>query len=139
MDNGDFAPYWFESGSPSFLFKLMQQQDYDILDLEDCEMRVSEFTKFDIEGMQLIPLLYQSGYLTIKDYNTTTNIIKLGFPNEEVWSAFSQELITFIYPKTRPAFYGKFPAYLIDGQPEEAMDLLHQFLAGIPYDVHEET
>jgi hypothetical protein len=139
MDNGKFSHYWFESGSPAFLYKLMQQQDFDIVDVEDCEMNVAEFTKFDIEGMQLIPLLYQSGYLTIKEYYADKEAIKLGFPNEEVWSAFSQQLIGFLYPKPATAFVWKFPGYLIDGQPEEAMDLLHQFLAGIPYDVHEDT
>jgi hypothetical protein len=137
MDDGDFAPYWFESGSPTFLYRLMQEQNFDILDLEDCEMNVKEFTNFDIEGMQLIPLLYQSGYLTIKEYDI--DVIKLGFPNEEVWSAFSQQLLIFMFPETKSAFYGKLPSYLIKGQPEEAMELLHQFFAGIPYDVHPDT
>jgi hypothetical protein len=139
MDDGKFAPYWFESGSPTFLYRLMKEQNFDILDLEDCEMNVNEFTNFDIEGMQLIPLLYQSGYLTIKDYIIDENIIKLGFPNEEVLSAFSQQLVAYMFPQTKSAFYGKFPSYLIKGEPEEAMELLHQFLAGIPYDVHPDT
>jgi hypothetical protein len=139
MNDGDFSPYWFESGSPAFLYTLMQNQDFDIVDLEETEMPVSAFTNFDIDGMQLLPLLYQSGYLTIKDYDEDTNTIKLGFPNEEVWSAFSQQLIVFLFPQTADAFYGKFPGCLIKGQPEEAMDLLHQFLASIPYDVHEDT
>jgi hypothetical protein len=137
MDDGKFAPYWFESGSPTFLYRLMQEQNFDILDLEDCEMNVKEFTNFDIEGMQLIPLLYQSGYLTIKEYDI--DVIKLGFPNEEVWSAFSQQLLIFMFPETKSAFYGKLPNYLIKGEPQEAMELLHQFLAGIPYDVHPDT
>jgi hypothetical protein len=139
MDNGEFAHYWFESGSPTFLYKLMQQQDFDIIDVEDCEVNVTEFTKFDIEGMQLVPLLYQSGYLTIKEYDTDTDTLNLGFPNEEVSSAFSQQLISFLFPKATMSFSGKFPGYLIKGQPEEAMLLLEQFLVGIPYDVHEDT
>jgi hypothetical protein len=102
-------------------------------------MNVEEFTNFDIEGMQLIPLLYQSGYLTIKDYIVGKSKIKLGFPNEEVLSAFSQQLVAYMFPQTKSAFYGKFPSYLIKGQPEEAMELLHQFLVGIPYDVHPDT
>jgi hypothetical protein len=136
---GVFAPYWFESGSPSFLYKLMQEKEYDIIDLEDCEMSVTGFTKFDIEGMQLVPLLYQSGYLTIKEYDSETNMITLGFPNEEVSSAFSDQLIQFMYPNIGTSFNGKFPGHLIKGQPEKAMELLHQFLAGIPYDVHEDS
>jgi hypothetical protein len=139
MDDGKFIPYWFESGSPAFLYQLMKKQNYDIVDLENTEMPLSAFTNFDIEGMQLVPLLYQSGYLTIKDYDSDKNMIKLGFPNEEVWSAFSQQLIVFMYPGARDSFYGKFPGYLIDGQPEDAMELLYQFLSGIPYDVHEDT
>jgi hypothetical protein len=136
---GEFEPYWFESGSPSFLYKLMQKQDFDIVDIENCEMSVTGFTKFDIEGMQLVPLLYQSGYLTIKEYYSDKNVIKLGFPNEEVSSAFSDQLLKFLFPDNTTAFNWKFPGYLIDGQPEEAMELLRQFLAGIPYDVHEDT
>jgi hypothetical protein len=117
----------------------MQEQNFDILDLEDCEMNVEEFTNFDIEGMQLIPLLYQSGYLTIKDYIVGKSKIKLGFPNEEVWSAFSKQLIKFMFPSVTRSFSFNFPGHLIDGEPEEAMELLHQFLAGIPYDVHPDT
>jgi hypothetical protein len=139
MDDGKFMPYWFESGSPTFLYQLMKNQNYDIVDLENTEIPLSAFTNFDIEGMQLVPLLYQSGYLTIREYNTDTNMIKLGFPNEEVWSAFSQQLIVYMYPGARDSFYGKFPGYLIEGQPAEAMELLHRFLSGIPYDVHEDT
>jgi hypothetical protein len=139
MDSGAFEPYWFESGSPSFLYKLMQKQDFDIVDIENCEMSVTGFTKFDIEGMQLVPLLYQSGYLTIKEYDSETNMIALGFPNEEVSSAFSDQLLQFMYPNIGTSFNGKFPGCLIKGQPEEAMELLCQFLAGIPYDVHEDT
>jgi hypothetical protein len=139
VEGGKFAPYWFESGSPGFLYKLMKKQGFDIVDIEGCEMSVTGFTKFDIEGMQLVPLLYQSGYLTIKEYDSETNIITLGFPNEEVSSAFSDQLLQFMYPNIGTSFNGKFPGCLIKGQPEEAMELLHQFLAGIPYDVHEDT
>jgi hypothetical protein len=89
--------------------------------------------------MQLVPLLYQSGYLTIKEYDDDTDVIKLGFPNEEVWSAYSMQLIKYMYSDIIPSFNGKFPSYLIKGQPEEAMELLKQFLSGIPYDVHEDT
>jgi hypothetical protein len=117
----------------------MQTKDFDIVDLEDCGMSVLDFTKFDIEGMQLIPLLYQSGYLTIKDYDEETNMIRLGFPNEEVWSAFSEQFIAFMFPIAATSFNGRFPGYLIKGQPEDAMELLHRFLADIPYDVHEDT
>jgi hypothetical protein len=139
VEGGKFEAYWFESGSPSFFYKLMQSQHFDIFDIEDCEMSVTGFTNFDIEGMQLVPLFYQSGYLTIKEYYSDKNAIKLGFPNEEVSSAFSSQLLKYMFPRRTTAFNWKFPGHLIDGQPEEAMELLHQFLAGIPYDVHENT
>jgi hypothetical protein len=139
MNGGKFSPYWFESGSPAFLYQLMKKQDTDIVDLEDTEIPLSAFTNFDIEGMQLVPLLYQSGYLTIKGYDSEKNMIQLGFPNEEVWSAFSQQLMVSIYPAAANSFQGKFPGYLIDGDIEDALDALKQFLAGIPYDVHEDT
>ncbi|MDR0501333.1 MAG: ATP-binding protein [Coriobacteriales bacterium] len=139
INGGEFRPFWFESGTPTFLYKLMQKQDFQIPDLEGIEVFVSDFTNFDIEGMQLVPLLYQSGYLTIKDYDGDDNTFKLGFPNEEVSSAFSTQLLKFLFPITAPPFYTKLPSLLNKGKLNEAMQLLKEFLAAIPYDVHDDT
>jgi hypothetical protein len=139
VNSGEFGPYWFDSGTPTFLYKLMKKQSYEIPDLEGIEAFVSDFTNFDVEGMQLVPLLYQSGYLTIKDYDEDDNTFKLGFPNEEVSSAFSSQLLKFMFPDTAPAFYTKLPSLLNKGNLEDAMRLLKEFLSAIPYDVHDGT
>ncbi|MDR0501305.1 MAG: ATP-binding protein [Coriobacteriales bacterium] len=139
MKNGKFSPWWFESGTPTFLYKLMRERDFTITDLEGAEVQLREFTNFDIEGMQLLPLLYQSGYLTIKDYDDLDEAFTLGFPNEEVSSAFSSQLLIFLFPENGSTFCLKLPSLLNKGKPDDAMRLLQEFLAAIPYDAHEDT
>ncbi|MBA3954839.1 AAA family ATPase [Candidatus Dependentiae bacterium] len=88
------ANYWFESGTPSFLIKLIQNQ-YDALeDIKDIELSVQSLGTFDITHIPLIPLLFQTGYLTITDYNRETKKYKLNYPNAEVSESFQTFIIT---------------------------------------------
>jgi hypothetical protein len=120
-NDGKFRAYWFESGTPTFLYKLMKERDFDIPERDGAEVFASDFTNFDIEGMQVVPLLYQSGYLTIKEYSPEKDTFRLGFPNDEVESAFSSQLLKFMFPAAAQSFYVRFPGHLIDGDIEGAM------------------
>jgi hypothetical protein len=99
MNDGKFEPYWFNSGTPTFLYRLLKDQHIDIQSLDDLIVSKDSFVKFDIEDLQAVPVLYQSGYLTIKDYSKDSSSFTLGFPNEEVSSAFSKHLLTFMFPR----------------------------------------
>jgi hypothetical protein len=135
INDGNFAPYWFESGSPTFLFKLIRDQRIDIVNLGDLTISQQSFTKFDIENLDAVAVLYQSGYLTIKDYIEESGNFKLGYPNQEVSSAFSKQLLGFTYPNDGTYFADNFPEKLIFGQIDAALQMLKEFLASIPYDI----
>jgi hypothetical protein len=81
----DFAYYRFATGTPTFLTKALRNQNYDIRKFED-NVYISAVSIMDYryENQNLVPLLYQSGYLTIKSYEQDGDFYVLGFPNEEV-------------------------------------------------------
>lgn len=81
FDECDFRDYWFETGKPNFLFKLISKYNFEIAKL-DSEKRTADQLG-DISHIQtdIIPLLYQAGYLTIKSYDKTERQYTLGFPN----------------------------------------------------------
>jgi hypothetical protein len=90
---GKFLPYWYDTGTPTFLVNLIIKQKVNILDLHDMYVRYEDFSKYDIETMRAEPLLYQSGYLTISDYDEDRKRFTLDYPNEEVRSCFAQSLL----------------------------------------------
>ncbi|MFN2340973.1 MAG: AAA family ATPase [Halanaerobium sp.] len=85
--------YWFESGTPGFLIELLKNEQYEIPKLAELEVFKSQLKAYDITRLQLIPLLFQTGYLTIKD-KLNGDFLRLSYPNQEVETAFSQNLIS---------------------------------------------
>jgi hypothetical protein len=141
-NGGEFNPYWYETGTPSFLVKLITEQKINITDLSKMQVGYREFCKYDVEHMRAEPVLYQSGYLTITDYNDDKNRYTLDFPNLEVRSCFSTSLIEqyLQVPADRSrALIFKLPDALEDGEIEEAVDAIRQCLASVPYDIIKET
>jgi len=90
---GEFLPYWYDTGTPTFLINLIIKQKINIFDLTNLHITYEDFQKYDIETMKAEPLLYQSGYLTIKDYDEELNLFTLDYPNEEVRNSFSRSLM----------------------------------------------
>jgi hypothetical protein len=88
FDHRHFSNYWFESGTPTFLIKLIQERDYDIRQLDNLKLEQLAFSTYEIEKLQIIPLLFQTGYLTIKDYDKARRLYTLSYPNYEVENAF---------------------------------------------------
>jgi hypothetical protein len=89
-----YRNYWFETGTPSFLVRLMQQKRYFLPDLDCFESGEELLSSFEIETLEPVTLLFQSGYLTIKrhDYYMGRQVYTLGFPNLEVKTAFADFL-----------------------------------------------
>lgn len=84
-----FDDYWFRTGTPTFLIKLLKDSDYDLRTLIDgVEAEQSTFSEYRAETGNPIPLIYQSGYLTIKDFDQEFRTYTLCFPNDEVKYAF---------------------------------------------------
>jgi hypothetical protein len=98
FDNGKFAPYWFENGTPICLVKLLQKHNAPVADLSGTVLSVEDIRNFNLEDISLIPFLLQIGYLTIRDYNETFERYTLDYPNTEVRGAFVNELSRYFLP-----------------------------------------
>jgi len=140
--SGEFLPYWYETGTPTFLINIIIKQKINIVELTNLQVGFEDFRKYDIEDMKAEPLLYQSGYLTIRDYDEESNLFILDYPNEEVRSSFAKSLLERYLEPSGEGFRGlntRFPVSLLQGDIDEAMNSLKSFLASIPYDIIKES
>ena len=92
--------YWFGSATPSALLKLIRKFDFSMENFEMIECDSDRFNQPVEKVTDLIPFLFQSGYLTIKDYNREYDLYTLGFPNEEVRSSTAKTLFNYNYQNT---------------------------------------
>ena len=96
FDGFKFSNYWFQTGTPTFLVEMLQKSEYDLRTLlNGIEAPASMFSEYRVEANNLIPLIYQSGYLTIKDYDKEFGNYLLQFPNDEVRYGFINFLVPF--------------------------------------------
>ncbi len=95
LDKREIRSYWYETGTPSFLIKLIKQKEYNIVELEGIKADESLLNKFDVEEIEIEAIMFQSGYLTIKDYKVSENgiLFELGFPNKEVRVSFNRDIL----------------------------------------------
>jgi len=93
FDFGEFKNFWFETGTPTFLLELMKNQK--MVQLENLEVGAVTFSSYSIKHLQLIPLLFQTGYLTIKE-RKADDLYVLNYPNSEVRNSLLQNIIGFL-------------------------------------------
>ncbi len=129
--------YWFESGTPTFLIRQMQHFRTDITTMDGMEEPSSSFDRPTEAMTTALPLLYQSGYLTIKDYDRETELYHLGLPNKEVRVGFMEGLLpTYAGLEggtVQKGFAVKLWQALKKDDIDSAMQELKTFLAGVPY------
>ena len=91
-----FSAFWFETGTPAFFIKLIKERQYDIQPLDHLEVPELAFSAYEIESLDLIPLLFQTGYLTITDFRQDAfgEIYTLSYPNAEVRRSFLAYLLS---------------------------------------------
>jgi len=129
--------YWYATGTPTFLVKYLQTLNYFLPDLEhDVEMGMSGLQVSPIEAKSPIPILFQAGYLTIREYRPDEGIYRLGFPNEEVRFGFLKNLLQNYAPDIEDASTetAEFLREIRAGQVDDFMKRLEGLIAGIPYD-----
>ena len=129
--------YWFSSGTPTFLIRQMQHFRTDITSMDRIEASSTSFDQ-PTEAMQnALPLLYQSGYITIKDYDRRANSYILSIPNNEVRCGLTDGLIPSYIgldnTRVQDGFALKFWRALDANDIDTAMQEMKAFLAGIPY------
>ena len=128
--------YWFSSGTPTFLFDEMKRFRTNLLDLPQIQVPASEFDAPTEAMTSALPLLYQAGYLTIKDYNFKSNKYTLDFPNAEVKVGFMENFLSRMMnlTNTNPrGFAGDFYEALLDHDIDQALRHMQAFFASIPY------
>lgn len=138
----ELGGYWFQSGIPTFIVAILKKTNFDLRKLDGIEVSGASLTDDRANVNNPVPMLYQSGYLTIKDYDKRFRLYTLSYPNEEVRYGFLNYAAPFYtpMPEDDSAFYiGKFVKELESGQPEAFLTRLRAFFAGIPYDLSDET
>ncbi len=140
LSEGYFDNWWFKTATPTFLVNLLKERSYLIPDLEHLVVSKDFLNAFSVENLRIEALLFQSGYLTIKDYDGE-QFIRLGFPNWEVKRSFSGSLLEGIYeasPIVRK-LADELGKALYTEDWEEVRGLLNQILAQIPYPLYQKA
>ena len=132
-----YGSYWFETGTPTYLVELLKKSDYDLEEVSHVETDANILDSIFTDDNP-IPVIYQSGYLTIKGYDKRFGIYTLGFPNREVEEGFMNFLLPFYsaVSKTRSPFEIKrFVTDVESGDIDGFMERLQSFLADCPYEL----
>lgn len=132
--------YWFQSGTPTYLIETLKRNDFFLPSLDCIETLASDLTKKESYLQNPVVLLFESGYITIKDYSREKQTFLLGLPNMEVATSFTRAIIP-IYcgmekEKTGDVFL-KLRNFIIDGEPQLFMEGLQTFLHANPYGLTE--
>lgn len=138
----DFDYYWFATGTLTFLAEMLKKTDFNLRELDGIEVSAASLSADRANINNPVPMIYQSGYLTIKAYDERFQIYTLGFPNDEVKYGFLNFVTPFYTPvaETETSFYiSKFIRELREGDPDAFLTRLRAFFAGIPYELNDRT
>ncbi len=133
-----FGAYWFETGTPTYLIEKVKENSFELKKFTDKTIYASEAVLKDYTGdtLDLIPLLYQTGYLTISDYDKNKKRYTLCFPNEEVKYGFLESLVPSYIPKATSGTgldIFTLDEYVENGQLEDIKNVLVALFANITY------
>lgn len=136
FDSMKIANYWFASGTPTYLMRLMQHCNENINELTGKYYDPSSFVNYRADAQKPLPMIYQSGYLTIKDFDRSMNMYLLDFPNEEVRQGFIDMLASdYFKDNGEPATWiRELTMSLRKGDVEHVMELLTVQLASVSYE-----
>ena len=138
---GEFNNYWFSTGTPSFLMELTKQKEFDFETALKEPVPQVTFNAFEIDNIDPLTLLLQTGYVTIKgtEERFGQTWYYLDFPNTEVTTAFSAYILNSYAGKTQTEgvrFVAEFATSLLNNDLKKLRKTMEVFFAGIPYDVH---
>lgn len=134
----ELGNYWFETGTPTYLVELLKHTDYNLYKMAHTETDADVLNSIDASSYNPIPVIYQSGYLTIKDYDKEFKLYKLGFPNKEVEEGFMRFLIPY-YTSVNAVDSGfeiqRFVKEVRNGEIDAFLCRLQSFFADTPYEL----
>ena len=135
LKNRDIRNYWFKTGTPTYLIRLMEHFNENLDELTDKYYVEEDFSDYKADVERPLPMIYQSGYLTIKEYNSRTKAFKLDIPNDEVKQGFISLIANnyFKAPTSTDSWILNSVGLLDNGDLEQFRQSLTSFLASIPY------
>ena len=145
LDAKIFTEYWYATGTPTFLTVALKQTGKDISELiaNEVEVDITDLSQVDSYRVNPIPLLYQTGYLTIKDANPDFGTCRLGFPNREVKNGFLRMQLALYVPEVESigsnVLILRLYRAIEAGKPEEMMKLLDGLFAGQNYQIQDKA
>lgn len=137
LDKQKIGDYWFSTGTPSYLVELFKRNRMNLLSLEDLHYSMAQLSDVDSFQRDVIPLLYQSGYLTLIEFEKRFGRYKLGFPNSEVERGMMNFFIPF-YCQTRQTTEFDIPNFVADveeARVDAFMQRISSLLADTPYEI----
>ena len=135
-----FGEYWFETGTPSFLVQYLKDGNYNLANMSRANVSKSRLTGINYANPEPIALMYQSGYLTIKNYDQEFQTYCLDYPNKEVETGFLESLSQLFTPSLNEGCFSvsRFVIALRNGDTEEFMNLFTAFLSDNSYQIQGE-
>lgn len=138
MAESRIGSYWTATGTATIVAEGLWKKHVDIEKTLNSRWRIDRLAGLDLRNADVTALLYQTGYLTMADYNLRNDTVKLRVPNNEVKEGLFNDLLNF-YVKTEPTSVESVVERLIhsiyDGEAEEMMKCLDAYFAGVPYDL----
>ncbi|WP_072545912.1 ATP-binding protein [Mediterranea massiliensis] len=135
LDSRSVDDYWFRSGTPTYLIRLLAHFNENINELTGKYYRPEEFVDYKADVERPLPMIFQSGYLTIKNYDFQFNTFLLDFPNNEVKNGFLTMLATsYLKPQEEMGTWIRSVVMTLqEGNTDRLRTLFTSFLASIPY------
>ena len=138
FDGQLFQSYWFSTGTPTFLVNYLKEAHYFVPDLDgNVELDEDGLQTYRAVAQDVLPILFQAGYLTIKEYISDLRLYRLGFPNDEVRYGFLNNLLPAYsdvpFGQTG-VWVGRFVQDIRKGDVNSFMERMQSIIAGIPYD-----
>lgn len=134
--NNELSDYWFGSGTPTYLIEMLLKYEVAPSQIGGAQAMAAEFDAPTEHMTSIIPLLYQSGYITIKDYDEMTELYTLDIPNREIRIGLMRSLLpNYVNGSTLPGTttVAKMSASIRRGDMDGALKLLRDFLLTVPY------
>ena len=135
-----FGNYWFETGTPTYLVELLKRSDFQLDKIDG--YKTGKDVLNGIDPGSPVAMIYQSGYVTIKDYDSEFDLVTVGFPNKEVERGFLLFLLPFytnLKKEDSNFFVSRAVQALKNGDAEVFMSYMKSLLAGYPYDLIKDT
>lgn len=142
LQSHQWENYWFSSGTPTFLVSLLRENKFDLQSLDELVMSSRQMSEMAIEQLELIPVLYQTGYITIDTYSPRSQIYKLTLPNYEVRISLFECLIRDYMKQAGmryssiQIFIAELEQYLVNNDLNHVIEMVKTIYAKIPYTIH---